>query len=299
MATKHTGRRLRVAAFLSTACVVTALSGCAHSSAPDAASTASNTAEPVITDGPDGGHYVDVDGIHVYYKDRGTGPVLLLLHGGLNSQANWEPIAPELAKSFRVITPDTRGQGRTNADAAELTYRLFADDAAGLLAALHIPKALVVGHSDGGDTALEMGLHYADRVDGLVLMGTPYNVSNYYPGVLDELKNSPPDPQYWDPATSTQRTRADYDAFWHRLVNVMWAVEPNMTLDQLRAITAPTLVLHASHDEYFGAVSSQELAAALPRATFEMVPDSGHEFATDNPTFIVNAVRNFAKQTLG
>ncbi|MGA5536854.1 alpha/beta fold hydrolase [Mycolicibacterium nivoides] len=256
------------------------------------------TPEAQFAAGPDGGRYVEVNGIRIFFKEQGSGPALLLLPGGMESQASWSGIAPDLAREFRVITPDVRGQGRTSVNDTPLSYQLFADDASQLLKALNVPQAIVVGHSDGGDTALQMGLHHADQLAGMVLIATPYNVSNYYPGTIDQMANLKPDETNWDPATSTYKTKAEYDAFWHRLINVMYTVEPNLTLSDLHTIVTPSLVLHASNDEYFGAVSSQELANALQEATFELIPNSTHNVQADNPGFVLDEIRTFAHQTL-
>jgi len=61
------------------------------------------------------GRHAQANGLNIYYEEYGAGQPLLLIHGGSSTgRGAWDPIAPDLAKRFRVITPDSRGHGRTN-----------------------------------------------------------------------------------------------------------------------------------------------------------------------------------------
>ena len=91
------------------------------------------------------GRSLEVDGVVLYYEERGGGAPLILVHGGLSSSAEWEPVVPELATGFRVITPDSRGHGRSGNPAGELSYARIADDIAELIAALGLERPVVAG----------------------------------------------------------------------------------------------------------------------------------------------------------
>jgi hypothetical protein len=71
--------------------------------------------------------------------------VLIEVHGGLASGSQWEPVVPELARGFRVITPDSRSHGRPTNPAGELSYARIADDIAALTAALGQQRPVVGG----------------------------------------------------------------------------------------------------------------------------------------------------------
>jgi pimeloyl-ACP methyl ester carboxylesterase len=101
------------------------------------------------------GRSIDVNGATVYCEEHGDGAPLILIHGGLASSTAWEPVVPELADGFRVITPDSRGHGRSTNPGGELSYALIADDVAALIAALRLPRPVVGGWSDGGEVAYE------------------------------------------------------------------------------------------------------------------------------------------------
>jgi pimeloyl-ACP methyl ester carboxylesterase len=93
---------------------------------------------------------IEVNGATLHYEERGDGAPVILIHGGLSSSSQWEPVVSELADGFRVVTPDTRGHGRSTNPAGELSYALIADDIAVLIATLGLQRPVVGGWSDGG-----------------------------------------------------------------------------------------------------------------------------------------------------
>ena len=109
-------------------------------------------AKPVAAAGAQHTQYVTMkDGTQIYYKDWGTGPVVVFSHGWpLNSDA-WEDQMMFLANNgYRCIAHDRRGHGRSSQPWSGNNYDTFADDLATLLNTLNIKKAMLVGHSMGG-----------------------------------------------------------------------------------------------------------------------------------------------------
>ena len=104
------------------------------------------------------GHYVEANGLKIYYEEYGSGEPLVLIHGGTVNSSMWETQVPVFAQHFRVITPDSRGHGRTDNPRGELSYRLMAEDAAAFIKALGLTKPLICGYSDGGQITLEIGM---------------------------------------------------------------------------------------------------------------------------------------------
>ncbi|MDR3674335.1 MAG: alpha/beta fold hydrolase, partial [Acidobacteriota bacterium] len=90
-----------------------------------------------------------VNGIRLWYAVFGHGAPVILLHGGMANSNYWGLQIPTLAQRFEVIVIDSRGHGRSTRTAAPITYHLMASDVVALMDALHIPKAAVVGWSDG------------------------------------------------------------------------------------------------------------------------------------------------------
>src|SRR3954454_1487339 len=112
---------------------------------------------------------IPVNGASLYYDDRGAGAPILLIHAGLISRSIWEPLLPALTDEFRVITPDSRGHGRSTNPGGELSYAQLADDVAALITALELDRPIVGGYSDGGQVALEIGVRHPKAAGGLIV----------------------------------------------------------------------------------------------------------------------------------
>jgi len=144
-----------------------ALSGCASGPKREEGTMAADT--------PAGGAYAETStGLRMYYEIQGSrGDPFLFLGGTGSDHGLWAHHAPELAKDFRVITPDPRGTGRTTrpADPATCTMRLMAEDAASLLEKLDMGPAHVAGLSLGSAVAMELGALRPDLVKSLHLHG--------------------------------------------------------------------------------------------------------------------------------
>ncbi|KAL6901061.1 Alpha/Beta hydrolase protein [Trichoderma evansii] len=130
---------------------------------------------------------VRINDINLWYAlfgpplDCGRVPVVFLHGGKINS--NWWglQIKHVVDKRYPVIAIDTRAHGRSSDDdPLSLSYDLFADDAAALLAYLKVPRASFVGWSDGANTALSLAMRYGDKVDRAFIFG-----ANYQPDQFD------------------------------------------------------------------------------------------------------------------
>lgn len=187
------------------------------------------------------GRYVKLKDATLYYETYGTGEPLLLLHGNSQSIYAFAKQIPNLAKKYKVIAVDTRGQGRsTDKSQGPLSYDQFADDMKQLLDSLHISKANVLGWSDGGNTGLIMAIKYPAYINklavtGAVLFPTTEAVDastlKAVKKALDGIGNS------IDPKQITQK----------RLL-IMLLKEPHISVESLKTISAPTLVMAGERD---------------------------------------------------
>jgi pimeloyl-ACP methyl ester carboxylesterase len=109
--------------------------------------------------------HVDVNGARLFVEEEGAGPAVLFVHGGLGDLRLWEPQARALAPSFRCIRYDLRYWGRSQSRGMEFSS---VDDAVGVLDALGVERAALVGLSLGGGLALDVTLAHQDRVWALV-----------------------------------------------------------------------------------------------------------------------------------
>ena len=108
----------------------------------------------------DQGAYAQVNGLNMYYETYGEGIPLILLHGGFETCQMWAPVIPTLSTNYQVFAPDTRGHGRTDNPSGEFSYPLMAEDFAQFIDALNLMDPLIIGYSDGGETALHMAMAY-------------------------------------------------------------------------------------------------------------------------------------------
>lgn len=187
------------------------------------------------------GHYLKLKDADLYYETYGTGEPLLLLHGNGQSIYAFAKQIPELTKKYKVIAVDTRGQGRsTDQSTGPLSYDQFAEDMKQLLDSLHIPKANVLGWSDGGNTGLIMAIKYPSYINKLAVTGAVlFSTTDAVEGstlvavekAIDEMGN-PTDPKL----------------IMRKRLFTMLLDEPHIAIESLKTVKAPTLVMAGERD---------------------------------------------------
>lgn len=110
-----------------------------------------------------------VNGIEIYYEVHGQGDPLVLIMGLRRNAEWWYRQLPTLSQHFKVLTFDNRGAGRSEKPVMEYTIKLFADDTKGLMEALNIKEAHILGISMGGYIAQELAINYPEFVRSLIL----------------------------------------------------------------------------------------------------------------------------------
>ena len=113
-----------------------------------------------------------VNGIKLHYQMQGRGQPLLLIHGLGAVAEDWEPQIAAFAKDYCVIAPDLRGHGQSDKPAGPYSMRLFAEDMAGLMHALRLGPAHVVGLSLGGGVAFQLALDAPELVKTLTIVNS-------------------------------------------------------------------------------------------------------------------------------
>ena len=181
-----------------------------------------------------------VNDINIYYEVHGEGEPLVLIGGLANDITDYTDhtkIIPELSRNHRVIAFDNRGVGRTDKPDIPYSIELMAEDTAGLLDALGVGKAHVLGISLGGRIALELTLRHPNMVSKLILVSTGPRVVKSWRrhAVFDVLQRLPffkgryPQPYY--AFTRQVEASSSYDC-----------------TDRLSEIQAPTLIMHGKKD---------------------------------------------------
>ena len=235
------------------------------------------------------GKYADVNGIKLYYEIYGEGAPLLLLHGNRSPIATFYKQIPELAKHFKVIAVDTRGQGNSTEDGKKYTYDLFAEDMNAFLDYLHLDSVNILGWSDGGNTGLIMAMKYPDKVKRLVTMGADVFIDTTVvaPWVFKEVEN-----QLKEFSKDTSYVSRNN---W-RLANLL-ITEPNHTFNDLKKIKCPVLVM-AGQNDIIKENHTKGIAANIPYSELFIAPNQTHYFPQENPVLFNKMVIDFFSKPL-
>ncbi len=235
---------------------------------------------------------VDVNGIKIHYAIYGQGSPVIMLHGGLANTDYWGNQVPALAAHHTVILMDSRGHGRSTRDARPYGYDLMADDVVGLMDALKLDKADIVGWSDGAILGLDLAMRYPDRI-GRVFAFAANTVTA---GVQDGVEKNPTFAAYIERAgreyAAHSATPNDYEAFVAQ-ISKMWADQPNWTDAQLKAIRTPVLVVDGDHDEAIKRAHTEYMAATIPGAGLLILPNASHFAFLQDPKLFNYAILHF------
>lgn len=150
--------------------------------------------------------YLPVQGAKLYYEIRGSGPPLLMIHGGVVDAGSFAAVAPELATHYTVITYDRRGNSRSKLDSppTETTVAQQAEDAAQLMKELTTSPPHVFGSSGGAIVALELNARYGSHLNKVVAHEPPV------PAVLPNAKE---EQAKYEAVYQTFRTHGPEQAF--------------------------------------------------------------------------------------
>ncbi|RDV13504.1 alpha/beta hydrolase [Pontibacter diazotrophicus] len=260
---------------------------------------------------------INTNGIDLYYEERGSGDPLLLIMGITATGSVWEQHAAYWEKDFRCILVDNRGVGRSAKPAGPYTSAQMADDCAGLLEALQIQEARVVGCSMGSIIAQQLVLRHPEKVRSFVLMCTWARCDNKAKAVFRHIMHCKARLRPEEFALFIQLliySKASWDApiMFAELEEgrEQAAVEPHpqplhglegqaaacMThdvLDELSRIEVPALVIGGMEDSFTPAWMAEEVAVAIPNARLHLYQSSGHAFHWENLEDFNSLVRDW------
>lgn len=234
-------------------------------------------------------HFIEANGITIHYKEWGSGHPLLLLHGGTATLEEWQAQIALFAPYFRVIAPDTRGHGKTSHSAQTLSYPLMAQDTAAFIRALNLRQPLVFGYSDGGQVALELGIHHPDLAGALVLGGTIYQFTEKYfdflrvmemerAGAVD-IEAMEQNHAGWVEYLRDAHPRADDPDYWQSLmrqISALWWTPPVYSANDLDRITVACLILVGDRDDGIPLEQTLAMFQGIPNAELAVMPNADH-----------------------
>lgn len=221
--------------------------------------------------------------ISLNYLEKGEGKPLILLHGNGEDNSYFVYQVAYFSRFYRVLAIDTRGHGQSPRGTAPFSIQQFAEDLRDFLDQQEIPKAHILGFSDGGNIALTFALRYPERVDRLILNG-----ANLFPSGVKAAVQLPIVLGYRAASLSAKRSlKAKHKA---ELLGLM-VNEPNIQPEELNGLTVPTLVIAGTRDMIKEA-HTRLIARSLPNARLVLLPGD-HFIANKEPAAFNRAVRNF------
>ncbi|MFX0155962.1 MAG: alpha/beta fold hydrolase [Candidatus Hodarchaeota archaeon] len=262
---------------------------------------------------------IKVNDINIYYETHGEGfPLVMIL--GLSYDVNWwtPEIIDAMAKNFKTIVFDNRGVGRTDKPEIDYSIKMFADDTIGLIDALNIERAYILGFSLGGFIAQEIALSYPERVEKLVLCGT------HGPGTkhiiasneaMDFILKPPEDPiKYVNgliPILFTKTYIENNTDFIELYKQRMLKVPFNLNLyrrqlqgsifrtsRRLKNINIPTLILQGEKDILIPPGNAEILAKGIPKARKVILDNTAHFIFQPDTEKVTNLICEFLKEKI-
>jgi len=247
---------------------------------------------------------VDVDGLGIAYVDiPGVEPALLLVHGFTDTSRSFSLLAPHL-EGRRLIIPDLRGHGGSDAGHV-CDIDDFVADLALLIHRLDLDRPLVVGHSLGAMIAIRLAAEHPESVGGLVLLAgaVKADLGDHHPMVsgVNALRDpiSPTDPFYawWHAcrpgvsptflACMAEEASAMPAARWRAILDAIRRTDLTAIAKTMRS---KTLLIAGAEDELFGEAHQQALARALPHAVSIQAKACGHNPHWEDPALVAAAI---------
>jgi pimeloyl-ACP methyl ester carboxylesterase/uncharacterized RmlC-like cupin family protein len=267
---------------------------------------------------------IQTNGTTLHVRIGGSGPAVVLLHGFADTGDMWAPLAAALAGNHTVIVPDLRGMGLSAVPEKGFEKNNEAGDIAGLLDALHVARADIVGHDIGNMVAFAFAERYPERTTKLVMMDAPV------PGVgpWDDLLKSPllwhfrfggPDMErlvagreriyldrFWndfsaDPKKFDEDSRTHYAELYARPGRMhagfaQFAAFDQDVIDNRASVAHGRLqmpVLAIGGDHSLGATMAWIMRFAADNVREVVVKDSGHWLMEEQPKVTVATIVDF------
>lgn len=198
---------------------------------------------------------INFNGVNIFYKKSGQGHPLVLLHGLGLEHSIFDELTVKLCKHYTVYAMDSRNHGQSD-KAEDYTYDAMAEDVYQLIQTLQLGKVYLLGFSDGAVVALHVALRHMEVLEKVAFLGL-----NLKPSDLSEK--------------STNYYTKKYEKTGNPQFKILLE-SPYIELDELKAITIPTLLL-AAEKEMFRDGLFDELMTGFPNATGKVMLGHKHE----------------------
>jgi pimeloyl-ACP methyl ester carboxylesterase len=233
--------------------------------------------------------HVEVNGVPMWYDERGNGDPLVLLHGGLSDSRDFTGNLDTLAGRFRLLLPERRGHGHTADVAGPITVEVMARDTIAFLDELVGGPAHLVGYSVGATVALRVAVDRPDLVDKLVLISGAFHRDGT---ILRPTADAAPPPQLVAAYAEVSPDGADHFPVVIAKIAQSVAQAPGMTAADLGAVVCPTLVM-VGDDDNVTLEHTLALYRGLRNAQLAIVPAASHLLLLEKPGLCTRLVSDF------
>ena len=221
--------------------------------------------------------------IEHYFKEKGQGEPLILLHGNGEDSSYFKGQIDEFTRSYHVYAIDTRGHGKTPRGDMPFTIRQFADDLLMFMDEHQLDKAHILGFSDGGNIAMVFAVHYPDRVNKLILNGANLNAGGVKRVTQIHIEIGYRRASIFAKISESAKRNAE--------MLVLMVNDPNVEPEDLHRITAKTLVIAGTRD-MIKEDHTKLIAANIPDSKLAFI-DGDHFIASKRPEEFNRAVLDF------
>jgi pimeloyl-ACP methyl ester carboxylesterase len=241
------------------------------------------------------GEYIDIGAVKTWYDEQGEGEPLVLLHGGLVSNATWGMQIPELSAAFRVFAPERRGHGHTPDVEGPLNYDDMADDTIAFIEKVVGGPAHLVGWSDGGIIGLLIAIKRPDLVRKLVAIGANYDTNGVSPEAMAGLDVTAESDEMAMLRSMHEAVAPGGPESWKVLYEkflVMAHSQPNITVEELGTLGARTLIL-VGDDDLPTLEHTVSLYRSIPNSELAVVPGASHAVLMEKADVMNRLVLDF------
>jgi pimeloyl-ACP methyl ester carboxylesterase len=238
------------------------------------------------------GAYVETGGARIWYASYGVGPPVVLLHGGLGNSRNFAYQVPALLEAgYRAIVVDSRGQGRSSRDAQAYSYELMASDTRAVMDALGVPKAALIGWSDGAAISLVLARQTPERAAGVFFFACNVDDTGTYPfepsPVIDRIYN-----HHVREYAALSPTPGGFERMRDDLT-VIQASQPGYGKKELGEVATPVWVVIGENERFIRREHAEHMARSLPDAQFLLLPQVSHFAPLQRPDAFNRAILDF------
>ncbi|MBB6448514.1 pimeloyl-ACP methyl ester carboxylesterase [Geomicrobium halophilum] len=251
--------------------------------------------------------YYSVNGTDIYYSMRGKGPALIFTHGASWNHEQWVNQVKYFSKGYKVIVWDLRGHGYSSLPQGRVGHSSFSRDLIALLDHLQVEKAILCGHSLGGHISLQTAVKYPDRVEKLILIGTPFtNRFNLWEkfslplsrlwlqvlsmkriGKMKGKKQSTlnPNNRFYIESATAMIPKQEWKRVWQAVIQME-------SRDDLKKISCPTLLLCGDQDRMM--LRQQKIMVdEIPKSKFILIKDAQHGTNLDQSDAVNESIIQF------